>query len=69
MTQQACWARRCYQSKIFYAFSSMSIGAVRVVPALFKSHHEVAGAMSNVKKEAKKTLGNSLFIDRRLATS
>ena len=47
----------------------MSIGAVRVVPALFKSHHEVAGAMSNVKKEAKKTLGNSLFIDRRLATS
>ena len=47
----------------------MLIGAVRVVPALFKSHHDVAGAMSNVKKEAKKMLGDTLFIDRRLATS
>lgn len=56
-------------NKSFYAFSSLSIGAVRVVPALFKSHHEVAGAMSNVKKEAKKTLGNTLFIDRRQSTS
>jgi len=56
-------------NKSFYAFSSLSIGAVRVVPALFKSHHEVAGAMSNVKKEAKKTLGNTLFIDRRIEIS
>lgn len=49
----------------FYPFGSMSIGAVKVEPALFKSHHEVAGAMGRVKKEAKKIQGNSLFIDRR----
>ena len=49
----------------FFPFGSMSIGAVRVLPEYFKSHHEVAGAMSRTKKGAKKTLGNSLFIDRR----
>jgi diguanylate cyclase (GGDEF)-like protein len=49
----------------FYPFGSMSIGVVKVEPELFKSHHEVAGAMSRAKKEAKKTPGNSLFIDRR----
>lgn len=52
-------------NKNFYPFGSMSIGAVKVNPKDFKSHHEVAGAMGGAKKEAKKTLGNSLFIDRR----
>lgn len=52
-------------NKSFFPFGSMSIGAVRVVPKYFQSHHEVAGAMSRAKKEAKKTQGNSLFIDRR----
>lgn len=49
----------------FFPFGSMSIGAVRVVPEHFKSHHEVAGAMNSAKKQAKKTIGNSLFVDRR----
>ena len=53
-------------NKAFYPFGSISIGAIRVDPALFKSHHEVAGAMNGVKKQAKKIIGNSLFIDRRL---
>jgi EAL domain-containing protein (putative c-di-GMP-specific phosphodiesterase class I)/GGDEF domain-containing protein len=53
-------------NKAFYPFGSISIGAIRVEPALFKSHHEVAGAMNGVKKQAKKISGNSLFIDRRL---
>ncbi|MBC7755230.1 MAG: phosphodiesterase [Bdellovibrio sp.] len=52
-------------NKSFFPFGSMSIGAVKVLPECFKSHHEVAGAMSRSKKEAKKTQGNSLFIDRR----
>ncbi len=47
----------------FFPFGSMSIGVVKVEPKLFKSHHEVAGAMSRAKKEAKKTPGNSLFVD------
>jgi EAL domain-containing protein (putative c-di-GMP-specific phosphodiesterase class I)/GGDEF domain-containing protein len=50
----------------FYPFGSMSIGAVRVCADSFTSHHEVAGAMNNAKKQAKKTIGNSLFADRRL---
>ncbi|MDP8566633.1 GGDEF domain-containing protein [Methylophilus aquaticus] len=49
----------------FYPFGSLSIGAVRAHPEAFASHHEVAGAMSNAKKQAKKTIGNSLFIERR----
>lgn len=49
----------------FSPFGTMSIGAVKVAPELFKSHHEVAGAMSRAKQEAKKIKGNSLFVDRR----
>ncbi len=55
-------------NKTFYPFGSLSIGAIRVEPALFKSHHEVAGAMNGVKKQAKKISGNSLFVDRRLTS-
>ena len=51
----------------FYPFGSMSIGAVRIFPEQFNSHHEVAGAMGNAKKEAKKIQGNSLFLDRRVS--
>ena len=40
----------------FIPFGNMSIGAVRVLSEYFKSHHEVAGAMSRTKKGAKKTL-------------
>lgn len=54
----------------FFPFGSLSIGAVQVHAEAFASHHEVAGAMSNAKKQAKKILGNSLFIERRrLATT
>jgi len=49
----------------FYPFGSLSIGAVQVHADAFASHHEVAGAMSNAKKQAKKIIGNSLFIERR----
>lgn len=49
----------------FFPFGSLSIGAVRVSSELFASHHEVAGAMSHAKKQAKKIVGNSLFTDRR----
>jgi EAL domain-containing protein (putative c-di-GMP-specific phosphodiesterase class I)/GGDEF domain-containing protein/predicted transcriptional regulator len=50
---------------LFYPFGSLSIGAVKVQPEFFKSHHEVAGAMSAAKKQAKNMIGNSLFLDRR----
>jgi diguanylate cyclase (GGDEF)-like protein len=44
---------------------SLSIGAVRIDPSMYASHNEVAAAATLAKKEAKKTLGNSLFIERR----
>jgi GGDEF domain-containing protein len=52
-------------SKIFYPFSSLSIGAVMIRPVLFSSHHEVSTAMTIAKKQAKKLKGNSLFYERR----
>ncbi len=49
----------------FHPVISLSIGAVRIDPGHFDSHHEVATAATLAKKEAKKTPGNTLFLDRR----
>lgn len=53
-------------NKTFYPYSSLSIGAVRIVPELFASHHEVVAAMTVAKRQAKKITGNNLFYERRL---
>lgn len=55
--------------KVFHALISLSIGAVTIENGLFQSHHQVSVAMAEAKKQAKKSLGNSLFVDRRLRTS
>ncbi len=49
----------------FFPVASLSIGAVQVSPGGFADHHEVAAAASAAKREAKKTRGNSLFVERR----
>ncbi len=49
----------------FHPITTLSIGAIQVSPGQFMSHHEVSAAMSAAKKMAKKTLGNSLFIEQR----
>lgn len=49
----------------FYSLPSLSIGCVRVEPRIFSSHHEISVAVSYAKKQAKKTPGSSLFIERR----
>ena len=41
------------------------MGAIQVLPGHFMSHHEVSAAMSDAKKMAKKTSGNSLYIEQR----
>ena len=51
--------------RTFHALLSLSVGAVLINPDHFASHHEVAAAASLAKKEAKKTPGNALFLDRR----
>ncbi len=49
----------------FHALPTLSIGCVRVEPQIFSSHHEISMAVSYAKKQAKKTAGSSLFVERR----
>jgi EAL domain-containing protein (putative c-di-GMP-specific phosphodiesterase class I)/GGDEF domain-containing protein len=49
----------------FYSYPSLSIGALTVEPGHFDSHHAIASAAADAKAQAKKTPGNSLFIERR----
>ena len=49
----------------FFELLSLSIGVVRVQPGMFRSHHEVSARASEVKRVAKQSPGNTLFVDRR----
>ncbi|GJJ01991.1 diguanylate phosphodiesterase [Duganella rhizosphaerae] len=51
--------------KVFYSLMSLSIGAIRVEPHQYYTHHQIATAAAESKKQAKKIHGNSLFVDRR----
>ncbi|OIQ93037.1 putative membrane protein YjcC [mine drainage metagenome] len=53
----------------FHPLTSLSIGAIQAAPRQFLSHHEVSAAMTDAKKMAKKTSGNSLFIEVRTAVT
>lgn len=53
----------------FHPLTSLSIGAIQVAPGQCLSHHEVSAAMTDAKKMAKKTKGNSLFIEVRNAVT
>ena len=55
---------RCGRT-VFHPLPSLSIGVVPVDPKSYHSHHEVAGAATVAKKQAKKMSGNSLFVERR----
>ena len=52
---------------VFYALPSLSIGAVPVAVDAFESHREISAAAAEAKKNAKKSAGSSLFIERRQA--
>lgn len=52
---------------VLHPLASLSIGAVRIEPGQYLSHHQIATATSDAKKEAKKIKGNSLFVERRQA--
>lgn len=51
--------------KVFHALISLSLGVVKVSPGQYYSHHQIATAAADAKKQSKKIHGNSLFIDRR----
>lgn len=48
---------------------TISLGAIRVEPGHYCSHHQIATAAAEAKKQAKRIVGNSLFIDRRAGPS
>jgi len=43
----------------------LSIGAVQIEPGKFNSHHEISAAATSAKAQAKRMVGNALFIERR----
>lgn len=51
--------------RVFNPLPSLSIGALRVDPGCYASHHEIAAAAAQAKKQAKKQAGSSFFIERR----
>jgi GGDEF domain-containing protein len=52
--------------KVGYPLVTMSVGVVKIEPAMFTSHHEVSAAIASAKKQAKAFPGNSLFLERRM---
>ncbi len=52
-------------NRMEYGFPTLSIGIVPVTRNQFQEVHEIAIVAAEVKKEAKKTQGSSLYVDRR----
>jgi diguanylate cyclase (GGDEF)-like protein len=50
---------------VFYSLPTLSIGAVPVGVDVFESHREISAAAADAKKNAKRSPGSSLFIERR----
>jgi EAL domain-containing protein (putative c-di-GMP-specific phosphodiesterase class I)/GGDEF domain-containing protein len=50
---------------VYYDLPSLSIGAVHVAPDSYESHREISAAAAEAKKNAKKSAGSSLFVERR----
>lgn len=51
--------------KIFYPLISLSVGAIKVEAHQYHTHHQIATAATEAKRQAKKIFGNSVFMDRR----
>jgi EAL domain-containing protein (putative c-di-GMP-specific phosphodiesterase class I)/GGDEF domain-containing protein len=65
LQQKGYFAEDRRGQQAFHPLPALSIGALVVEPRLYRSHHEVSGAMNCAKKEAKKITGSALFIERR----
>lgn len=50
---------------VFHSLPALSIGCLLAPPGEFHSHHEVAATVAEAKKQAKKTPGSTLFVERR----
>ncbi len=52
---------------MFFPLMTLSLGVIRVAAGRYGSHHEIATAATAAKAQAKKTPGNTLFLDRRVS--
>jgi hypothetical protein len=50
---------------VIHPLSALTIGAVVVEPGDYRSHYEVSAAAADAKRQAKRTAGSSLFVERR----
>lgn len=50
---------------VVHPLLTISLGVVRVEPGQYLSHHQISVAAAEAKKQAKKMIGNSVFIERR----
>ncbi|MCE1172874.1 MAG: diguanylate cyclase, partial [Azovibrio sp.] len=51
--------------EVLHPLPALSIGALLADSNQYESHHEIATAAADAKKQAKKQRGSSLFIERR----
>lgn len=51
--------------EVLHPLPALSIGALLADSSQYESHHEIATAAADAKKQAKKQRGSSLFIERR----
>jgi diguanylate cyclase (GGDEF)-like protein len=50
---------------VIHPLSTLSIGAVLVEPGDYASHYEVSAAAAEAKRQAKRSAGSSIFVERR----
>ncbi|KAF7598951.1 MAG: hypothetical protein CGU28_09175 [Candidatus Dactylopiibacterium carminicum] len=51
--------------QVVHCLPSLSIGALAVPAGCSASHHEISAMATEAKRQAKRTSGNTLFIERR----
>lgn len=56
-------------NRVLHPLVGVSLGAVKIEPSQYSSPHQIASAATRAKKQAKKMVGNSLFIERRIPTT
>jgi GGDEF domain-containing protein len=54
---------------VVHPLGALSIGAVIVEPGDYASHYEVSAAAAEAKRQAKRTAGSSMFVERRRPAS
>jgi diguanylate cyclase (GGDEF)-like protein len=59
------WGENRKGERLFYPLLGLSIGAVVSRGGHFSSCHDISVAASEVKRQAKRTEGSSIFVDRR----